>query len=106
MDMIWLMLALASLAIAYVLAVFKKYRKHLEVLLGNLATLSQENARLQDELSEEMLSKEEDQRKIEDGKKQIEANTSKIGELEDRIKNAKTVQETLQISSQSWKLDR
>ena len=106
MDMIWLMLALASMAIAYMLATFKKYRKRLEIVLGEIGRLSEENVRNQDELSELVLAKDADIRKVEDSQQQIETNKGRIAETEDRIKNAKKVQETLVISTQSWKLDR
>ena len=60
MDMIWLMLALASMAIAYILATFKKYRADLGKVLANLAHFSEENIKLHEELSEAVLSKDED----------------------------------------------
>ena len=72
MDMIWLMLALASMAIAYMLATFKKYRERLEVVLGAIGHLSEENVRFQDELSAEQMARDEDMKKVEDNKKQIE----------------------------------
>lgn len=49
--MIWLMLALASMAIAYILATFKKYRADLGKVLANLAHFSEENIKLHEELS-------------------------------------------------------
>ena len=106
MDMIWLMLALASMAIAYIMATFKKYRSNLGKVLANLAHFTEENVKLQEELSHEVLSKDEDARKIEEGKEQIETNKGRVGELEDKIKNDKKTRETLTIKSQSWKLDR
>lgn len=106
MDMIWLMLALASMAIAYMLATFKKYRQRLEGVLGAIGHLSKENVKLQDEVSGQIQAKDEDLMKTVDHKKQIETNTGKIAETEDRIKNAKKVQETLVIKTQSWKLGK
>ncbi|GEM_PF-3219049 len=106
MDLIWLMLALASLAIAYMLATFKKYRAHLEKLLAALGQLSAGNVKLHDELAKEQMAKEDDLKKVEESKQQIETNKGRIGELEDKIKNAKELRETLVMKSQSWKLDK
>ena len=106
MNMISLMLALASLAIAYMLATFKKYRERLEKLLAAVAHFSEENVRLQQELADAVTAKEESLRKAEENKQQIETNKGRIGELEDRAKNARKTQELLMLSAQSWKLDK
>ena len=106
MNMIWLMLALASLAIAYMLATFKKYRERLEKLLGAIGHFSEENVRLQQELTDAVTAKDDALRKLEEDKQQTETNKGRIGELEDRVKNAKKTQELLMVSAQSWKLDK
>ena len=106
MDMIWLMLGLASMAIAYMVATFKKYRSNIENVLGGIGHLSEENVKLQDELSRLVTATEEDKRKMEENKEQIEVNKGRVGELEDRIKNARKSQESLIIATQNWKLDK
>jgi chromosome segregation ATPase len=102
MDMVWLMLALASLAVAYMLATFKKYRERLENLLAAVAHFSQENVRLQQELADAVTAKEESVRKAEESKQQIETNKGRIGELEDRAKNAKKTHELLMLRAGNW----
>jgi hypothetical protein len=105
-DMIWLMLAFASLSIAYMLATFKKYRSQLEKVLGAIGHFSEENVKQQEELSRQIMAKEDDMRKVEDVKKEIEVNKGRIGEFEDHIQNSKKVQESLVIKTQSWKLGK